>query len=404
MKKKIIIAIVALLALVFIFSLSVYKSDRNLFIKKFTKKISLDETAEVEFDYGKKTYIRRSYIPVYLFTSPEDGEYTFSVTDINTEEDVFITMTVCDTDLNEYFSSDNFEEHNGDVSGSEFISKDNKCLLIIDAVSNKDGSKDRYTGSLKVTVSKKEDAKPLELTEENPVTVNTGNEEMTSVMFAPKETGYYRFETKILSGKDENGFSSIAAIKDSDNKEVKVTENISYLEGGVEYYVWIGASELSKKSADISVSCSMVNTIKADSPGSFELDEETIIGFKPKKGANYVIYSSSEGNVDGAVYDDKGFPLNKDDNSGGTLSENKEDFALVLQAKDKTLYLIHISGKFDKCTVNIAEYIGDGTTLGPDDIKQPSSDTEDEEQTQPSDSGDGDEEAEAEASDEEKDQ
>lgn len=374
MKKKIIIAVVMLLALVFVFSLSIYRKDRNLLLKKFTKKISLDKTAEVEFDYSKKTILRKKYIPAYLFTAPEEGEYTFSITDINTEDDMYITMTVCDTDLNEYFTSDNFDEHNGDVTGSEVMAEGSKCLILTDAVSKKEGAKDRYTGSLKVTVSKKtEDTKPLELTIEEPVTVTAGDAEITSVHFVPKETGYYRFDTKILSEKeDESGFSSLSAIKDSDNKDVPFTENISYLEGEKEYYIWVGASEINEKNADISVSCSMLNKMKADSAGSFKVEGETVLHFKPKKGANYAIYSVSDGNVNGAVYDDNGFPLNKDNNSGGTLSKNKEDFALVLQAKDNTLYLVHISGEFKDCTVNIAEYTGDGTSLGPDDIKLPS--------------------------------
>ena len=60
--------------------------------------------------------------------------------------------------------------------------------------------------------------------------------------------------------------------------------------------------------------------------------------------------------VNGAVYDENGFPLNKDNNSGGMLSENKDDFALVLQAKDKTLYLVHISGEFKDCTVQVTNF------------------------------------------------
>ena len=121
--------------------------------------------------------------------------------------------------------------------------------------------------------------------------------------------------------------------------------------------------------------------MKADSAGSLKVEGETVIHFKPKKGANYAIYSVSDGNVNGAVYDENGFPLNKDNNSGGTLSENKDDFALVLQAKDKTLYLIHVSGEFKDCTVYIAEYTGDGTSLGPDDIELPAEPAETPEQS-----------------------
>ena len=64
-------------------------------------------------------------------------------------------------------------------------------------------------------------------------------------------------------------------------------------------------------------------------------------------------------------------PVKAFNNSVGTLSENKEDFALVLQAQDDVLYLIHVNGEFKECSVTIAEYTGDGTSLGPDDIKLP---------------------------------
>lgn len=371
-KKKIIIAVIAVLVLAMLMLADAYRNDRNMMLKKLTKKISLDKTAEVEFDYSKKTLLRKNYIPVYLFTAPEDAEYSFNVTDVSTEDGVYLTMNVCDKDFNEYFNADNFDEHNGDLSGTEYISKGNKCYIIMDAVSKDEGSKDRYTGSLKVTVTKAEEAKPAELKEGEPVTVKTGESEMTSVIFKPAETGYYRFETQMASGKEDDGFSSIALIKNEKNKEVKVTENISYLEGGKEYSVWVSASEISGKTAEVSVSCSRVASIETEETGTYNITGETILEFKPKKGANYAVFSVSDGNVNGAVYDDKGFPLNKNNNSVGTLSENKEDFALVLQAQDDVLYLIHVNGEFKDCSVTIAEYTGDGTSLGPDDIKLPS--------------------------------
>ena len=371
MKKKIIFTVAAVLVLALVFSASYYRSDPNLVLKKLTKKISIDETQEVEFDYSKKNLLRKNYIPVFVFTAPEDADYSFDVTDISTEDNVFISMTVSDNDMNEYFTSDNYENHNGDVSGTEHFSKGSKCLIIMDANSPDENAGDRYKGSLKVTVSKAEEAQTPELTLEEAVTVSAGEGELASVLFRPQETGLYRFDTNIVSKKEKSGFSAVSSVKTEDKKEIKLTEGICYLEAGNIYYIWVNASDLSHDKADISVSCRQISVLQTDSPGSFSISEETVIDFDPKKSGNYAIYSVSDGNVKGSVYDEEGFPLNRDNNSGGTLSENDKDFAMVLQAKDHVIYLIHVDGEFNECTVNIAEYTGDGTSLGPDDIAQP---------------------------------
>ena len=371
MKRKILFAIAVILVLGLVFSASYYRSDPNLILKKLTKKISLDETQEVEFDYSKKNLLRKNYIPVFVFTAPEDGEYSFAVTDISTDDNVFMTMSVSDEEMNEYFSSDNFEEHNGDVSGTEYFAEGSKCLIILDALSPDEEAGDRYKGSLKVTVSKAEAAGPAVLSVDAPVTVSTGQDELTSVQFTPQETGLYRFDTQISSKKEKSGFSTVSSVKTNDKDEVKLTEGICYLEEGTDYYVWVTASELTGKKADVTVSCKNIPVIETDSPGSFSISEETVINFAPKKSDNYAVWSVSDGNVEASVYDEEGFPLNRDNNSGGTLSENEKDFALVLQAKDGVIYLIHADGKFSECTVNIARYTGDGTSLGPDDIEMP---------------------------------
>ncbi|MBR2706293.1 MAG: hypothetical protein IKE74_03520 [Mogibacterium sp.] len=381
MKKKILIIAAAVLALVLVAAADVMRNDPNLVMKEFASDLIQDETEEVEFDHVGPYKIGRHRIPVYTFTPEEDAEYSFTVSDIKTDDDVFITMSVCDRDLNDFIIADNFNDHADSISGSEFLSEDSECFVIINAIADND---DRgCSGSFRLTVTKlTEDTAPIELTEAEPVTVSMNDDEMSSVLFRPKESGFYRFSTSVFSKKEEAGFSFVSMVRDDEDEEVRNTEGISYLEEDNSYYVWVSASELTQKQTDVKVSCSRIAYIKADSPGSYSINGPSIIGFKSKDTVNYAVYSLSDSNIKGSVYDSKGFPLNKDNNSGGTLSENSNDFALILQAEKDKKYLIFADGEFSKCVINIAVYKGDGTALGPEDIELPASESEGEEAKQ----------------------
>ena len=370
MKKKILIAVAIILILGLLSGYNFYKKDPNLILKHNTKKLSLDKTEEVEFDQdGGKKEIGEHRIPVFVFKPDEDAEYSFTVSDIETDDDIYFTMSVCDQDLNDYITADNSEDHADSISGSEFLSKDSKCYVIINAVSKDDSDPD-CSGSFNLTVSKMtDDIKTIELTESSPVTLNMSEDDLSSVLFIPSETGFYRFDTSVVSEDEESRFSFISKVTTDKKKEIENTEGISWLEEGQSYFIWVSASDLTEKQADVSVSCIRIATIETDETGSYDISGPTLIKFEADDTANYAVYSISDGDVKGSVYDSEGFPLNKDSNSGGTLSSNDKDFALILQAKKGESYIIYADGEFSKCSVNIAVYKGDGTSLGPEDIE-----------------------------------
>ena len=369
MKKKILLAAAFVLFLGLLVSADHFGSDPNFILKHKTRKLSLDKTAEVQFKQSGAKKVGKHRIPVFTFKPDEDAEYSLTVSDIKTEDDIYITMSVCDQNLNDYITEDNYEDHADSISGSEFLSKDSKCYVIINAVTRSD-SDPSCSGSFNVTVTRvSEDTETIELTESASVTVSMGEDELSPVMFRPVETGFYRFDTSVISDEEDAGYSYISKVTTDKKKEVENTEGISYLDEGKSYFIWVSASDITAKQADVSVSCIRVATIETDETGSYDISGPTLINFKAKDTANYAVYSVSDGDITGSVYDSEGFPMNKDTNSGGTLSGNKNDFALILQAKKGSSYIIYADGEFTRCSINIAVYTGDGTSLGLQDLE-----------------------------------
>ena len=298
MKKKILIAAVIILILGMLSGYNFYRKDPNLIMKHNTKKLSLDKPEEVEFDQdGGKKEIGEHRIPVFVFKPDEDAEYSFTVSDIETEDDIYFTMSVCDQDLNDYITADNSEDHADSISGSEFLSKDSKCYVIINAVSKDDSDPD-CSGSFDLTVSKvTDDIEAIELTESEPVTVSMSEDELSSVLFTPAETGFYRFDTSVVSDDEDSGFSFISKVTTDKKKEIENTEGISWLEEGQSYFIWVSASDLTAKQADVTVSCIRIATMETDSTGSYDISGPTLIKFKAKDTVNYVVYSASDGDI-----------------------------------------------------------------------------------------------------------
>ncbi len=342
------------------------KNDPNIVLKKISKSIDEDETVEVTYKYKPGIFGRKS-IPLYSFTPEESGAYTFTVSDMKSDEEVVATLEVADSFLNDYLNIDNAEDREDKLEGTVFLSEDTPCYVGIEVISADD--KDTYSGSFTLKVSEaSEDAKPATITEEEPATIKVREDNQSAVLFIPETEGFFRFGTMVID--DATASSSISAVNSGDNKEVKRSEGICYLEAGKEYYIWISADEMSKGVAKAEVNCKRVATLEADEQGEYSIDEPTIIKYASKENCNLAVYSVSDGNPGCFVYDDNGFRLNLDNNSGKALSGNRKDFALVLQAQNKAHYLIYVDGKLRNCKVVIREYIGDGTSLGPEDIKQ----------------------------------
>ena len=362
-KLLIALTVIAVLAP---YPIDAIRNDPNLLLKKIAKELT--EEAKIDVSYRYKTdVIGRKKIPLLSFTPEESTAYTFTVSDIVSEDDVFLSMEVADSHFNNYLSADNADDPRGDIEDTVFLTERSACYVVVEAISA--GDRDNYSGSFSISVAKAaENARPNEVTETEPAIVRISEDSQNAVLFVPEESGLFSFSSKIIS-KDKAASSSISSITSADGKEVKRAEGICSLEGGKEYYVWVSADELSKKKVNALVNCKRVETLDADQPGEYIINKGTVMKFTSVETQNLAVYSISDGNVRCAVYDDMGFPINNDSNSGGELSGNENDFALVIQAQAGSKYLIYTDGKYTESKIVIARYIGDGSSLGPDDIE-----------------------------------
>lgn len=372
--KKIWVRILLLivLAAVLMFAPYVYdavRNDPNIVLKKISTVLTEDSTVDVTYTYkpGRYKIIGKDRLPLYAFTPEESGDYTFSVSNVVSEDDVFLSLQASDSHFNNYLSIDNMEDGGGDFSDTVFLNGGSVCYVLVEPYS--EDERDKYTGSFSLSVSgASEETRPPAVTESEPAVIKTNEDSQTAALFVPAESGFFRFESRVVSG-DKAASSAISSVKTTDNSEIKRSEGICYLEGGKEYYVWVSAQDMIKSSVDVEVSCKRIESFNTDQTGEYSIHGDTVIGFTSQEAQNLAVYSVSDGNVRCCVYDSKGFPLNSDDDSGGDLSGNDKDFALVIQAQKKMLYLIYAEGQFDECRIVITEYDGDGSSIGKDSIK-----------------------------------
>lgn len=372
-KKRLLGRILLLLVLAAFLALAPYaydamRNDPNLLLKKISTVLNEGSPVDVKYTIkpGKRKLLRRNRLPLYSFTPEESGEYTFTVSDIVSEEDVFLSLQVTDSYLNNYLSTDNAGDHSDSFSDTVFLNKGSICYVITEATSGSDT--EEYSGSFSLSVAKaSEKSKPNEVTETEPAVIKLTEDSQTAVLFVPEESGYFRFVSRVVS-RDKTASSVISSVKTTDNKEIKRAEGICRLEGGKEYYVWVSGQDLSKAAVRAKVRCSRVDSFDTDQPGEYRITGDTFIEFTSRETKNLAVHSVSDGDVRCRVYDSKGFPLNSDDDSGGELSGNDKDFALVIQAQKKSMYLIYVDGRFDECSVVITDYNGDGSSVGTDDV------------------------------------
>ena len=132
---------VALLLCLLIFGLWLYdtvRNDPNYLIKKCSSvlyELHEDQPKKVSFTYKSSGLLGKMSKPVFSFKPSENAEYTFSVTDISTEDDVYMQLDVMNGKLTNYLVSDNFES--GDrttVSGSAYLTEGTECMVIVQPV------------------------------------------------------------------------------------------------------------------------------------------------------------------------------------------------------------------------------------------------------------------------------
>lgn len=300
---KIILIIIAILVVALIVMYNIYRKDPNILLTHFTKQLKLNEAKDISFKYdSSKVISRRKIIPVFMFDPEDDSPYKFTISNIETDENVHLSMNVCDIDLNDYISTEQVDE-NGNLTGTEYFSAGTKCFIIVSPVSLDETEK--YSGSFTIEVTKSTEDELTKAKVAESVYLTLRQDEKTSLMFTPPETGFYRFTPSIESKGEESGYAYVDSIKTGNNKEVKQSGGICWLEKDQFYYIWISTNDLSNLTANVSVICEKMDTINVDSPASNKITNDTIIVFKAPEDGNYAVYSQSDGNTDAAVYDER---------------------------------------------------------------------------------------------------
>ena len=375
MKKKIlkIIGVVLLLILLVVIAMVVVIfRDPGLILRVVSEKLSEDQVTEAYYNYDFDDTSKIKTVPYYYFTPSESGNYTFSVFDIESSSDVRITMSVTDKYIDDYFVADNrrrkAKRQNNTISGSTTLQASKPCYVIF-TVDPVDEDLAQFSGSFKVKVTRDaDDDGPPILTTGESVTVRVDAEGQACAAFKPAETGYYRFEHTIVSRDYSKGYSSLSSVRSSNNLKVGLASDICMLQKGMEYLVWVTANETDSRNSVIELSCRPLKTEKANGICSLDLEGDSVIEYFAEKDCDLAVYTISGGDPRLVIYEKAGFPLQTDDKSEASLSDNPDDVATVLKVKEGNGLHICIFGDVSDCRVFITEYKGDGTTLTMDDL------------------------------------
>ena len=357
----------------------VLSRQHNLFMKLTAKQILEDQTVDSSFwvesvvpDDGRENGFSGDRIPVYKFTPAESDVYSISITDIQSDEPVKISMSAMDSDFEDYASAENREKKSktltDNFTATATLQAGQECYIMIDAVPE-DSTVRRCSGSFKLTVTKApvEETLPEIATGES-VTLKVGREAQSAAVFKPQKTGYYRFNTSIDPGLSSTGYSMISSITTQGRQAIGVTDGICLLEEGKEYFVWVSVYETNRKKTDVFLSCSGLDRVTADGKGKVHILGDTVIEYRPEKKGNIAVYSVSEGDPEALIYETESFPLRTESDTEISLSANPNDFAVAFTVGPDNMYRICIYGDPGECDIVITDYIGDGSTLTQDDV------------------------------------
>lgn len=376
MKKiiKFVIAVIVLLIVAAFAVLFVLSNHPNLFLKIASKEIKEGQTVKVTYKYDSEDIFKSEDLPLYSFTPAEDASYSFTAENIRCTEDATLLMSVTDEEFEDYVTVENTSGENDmpadAMTGSAPLQKGKTCYIMF---SNEIWAEysNSYSGSFRLTVTKEEQAaEPPELKPGEHVSIAITPEGQNCAVFTPAEDGYYRFSTSIGSEDAALGYSAISSITADDKRKIPVTNGIARLEKGKKYYVWAVVNDDKSRHPDVEISCSSMKSVSGAGKGTLNIDGETVIEYVSGADENIAVYSVSSGNPYAVIYETAGFPLRTDGDSDGLLSGNNKDFDTVFAAEKGKLYRICVYGDLKDCQVRIAKYIGDGTTLTPDDIEE----------------------------------
>ena len=375
-KRRLILIILGLIAVALIttfivLSCAAQMYDPNKQLKENAIEIVAGEEYKAKFMDNSELLGVTSGTASFEFTPEESAEYTFRGESTLSGKSVFMEMYVMDEELSELLTADNY---GGDsdapvisdsMEGSVFLTKGQKYLAVVDVYSEESENLDDIENAFSFSVSKSGEGDPEELKTGEKVRLTVKKDQQACAVFVPEETGYYDFDTAIVSKDSSSGFSSIYSITAEDDTDMIVTDGICSLEAGKTYYVWVGVDETTKPKSRVELGCSMMASEAASGICSIDVSGKTVIEYTPEADISIMISSSSDGDPNVVMYDGEGFMMRQDDDSGEAVSGNPKDFLLGLNAEKGEVYRICVDGEFTHCTVKIQEYTGDGSA--PDD-------------------------------------
>lgn len=372
MKKKylIIAVLTAALAAAGIFACVRLMNNTEFIVKRNASEIRKDEPQELSFSYGKRDDVKR--LQAFWFVPEESGEYRFSVTDIVNDSTASMGLYVSNEDFTDYLVLDNYsaEKTGGvpeDLEGDAFLEKGQKCYIMTVVIGGEDTG--AFDGSVKVNVSLRPE-EPEELKVNERVTLSIKADGQSCALFHPEESSYYRFSTVITTEDASMGFSTVAYVS-SDDEVIPVTNGIVWLEAGRDYHVWAEVSETGGGTSKVRMSCRKMETLQASGSCELEIEKASVIEYTAESDEYLAVYSVSEGNPAGLVYEKPGFAIRADDNNSQKLfSKNGKDFAMVFKPENGKKYLIGVYGRMRKCKVMIEPYSMEEETTEDDDPEE----------------------------------
>ena len=81
-------------------------NDPGLYLRVISERLREGKVYEASYIYNSEDSSKNKSIPFFYFIPPESGYYNFVATDLKTSNEVFMTMSVADKYLADYFQFD----------------------------------------------------------------------------------------------------------------------------------------------------------------------------------------------------------------------------------------------------------------------------------------------------------
>lgn len=109
--------------------------DPGLYLRVISERLREGKVYEASYIYNSEDSSKNKSIPFFYFIPPESGYYNFVATDLKTSNEVFMTMSVADKYLVDYFLTDNRDLDTGKLTdtftGSAMLQESKVCYVFL---------------------------------------------------------------------------------------------------------------------------------------------------------------------------------------------------------------------------------------------------------------------------------